>query len=159
MKLIKTCVDFIIINRVFFTTRNTLLLFCLCFSVTTTAQYWHDLKGEWKGQTRSVIVGGDNGHFIDIETNKSTFSEVEITLIWNEQSNGRYIGYHTSGDHEEIIIGVASAYNPKIFHTVDHNGYSMGTIINDNQFELCYTETNSENGKQLASCVIFKRQK
>jgi hypothetical protein len=35
----------------------------------------------------------------------------------------------------------------------------MGTMINDNQFELCYTETNIENGKQLASCVIFERQK
>ena len=159
MKLIKTCKDLIIIDRVLFTTRNTLLLFFFFFSMTITAQDWHDLKGEWKGLTRSVIVGGDNGHFIDIETLKPTFSEVEITLIWNEQSNGRYIGYHSSGDHEEVIIGVASAHNPDIFHTVDHNGYSMGTMINDNQFELCYTETNIENGKQLASCVIFERQK
>ena len=91
MKLIKTCKDLIIIDRVLFTTRNTLLLFCLTFSMTITAQDWHDLKGEWKGLTRSVIVGGDNGHFIDFDSLKPTFSEVEITLIWNKQSNERYI--------------------------------------------------------------------
>ena len=159
MKLIKTCKDLIISNRVLFKTRNTLLLFCLTFSITITAQDWHDLKGEWKGLTRSVIVGGDNGHFNDVESAKPTFLEVELTLIWNEQSKGRYIGYHTSGVHEEIIVGVASAHNPNIFHTVDHNGYSIGTIIDDNHFELCYTETNNENDKQIASCIIFERQK
>ena len=39
-----------------------------------------------------------------------------------------------------VKVGVTSAHNLNIFHTADHNGYSMATIIDNNHFEQCYTE-------------------
>lgn len=58
-----------------------------------------------------------------------------------------------------VKVGVASVHKSNIFHTADHNEYSMATIIDNNHFELFYTEKKVENGKQLVSYVISERKK
>ena len=135
-----------------------LLAIGLCsLTATSMASDWPDLLGTWTGTTRSVIIG-DGGHFSGGENSQNAeFHEIELTIQWTNQQDGRYIGSITSPKHSEPKLGVVSRDHKTIF-TVDTDGQSVGELIDDNHFELCYMQTSSEDSMMVASCVIFERQ-
>lgn len=128
----------------------------LAFSLPAAAQEWPDLLGTWKGTSRSV-VSGVGGHFTGDHGNTPRFAEVELTIEWTEQNAGRYVGTVTSGSHTEGKLGVMSADGTTLL-TVDHDGQSVGRIIDGNSFELCYAQTSHSDEQMVVSCVTFERQ-
>lgn len=136
--------------------RIATFLVVFAFSFPAIAQEWPDLLGTWKGTSRSV-VSGVGGHFGGEHDDKPRFAEVELTIEWTEQNEGRYIGTLTSGSHTEGKLGVVSADGTSLV-TVDHDGQSVGRIIDGNSFELCYAQTSHSDEQMVVSCVIFNRQ-
>lgn len=136
--------------------RTLALVVGVLFVFPAAAQEWPDLLGVWKGKTRSVLAGA-GGHFADTNTSDAHFREVELTVEWTEQSDGRFIGTITSANHTERKIGVISS-DGKTLYTVDHDGQSAGRLIDENHFELCYMQSSSGDSQMVASCVTFERQ-
>lgn len=120
------------------------------------AQDWPSLVGEWKGTTRTVTIGA-GGHFADSQPEAAQFREVELTIEWKEENNGRYVGTITSANHTENKLGIMSSDGVS-FYTVDEDGHSAGRLIDADHFELCYMQTSSTDSQMVASCVTFERQ-
>jgi len=115
-----------------------------------------DLIGTWTGTSRAVVAGS-GGHYGEGGA-ALQFREVELTVEWIEQKDGRYIGTITSAGHTEPKLGVLSS-DGKMFVTADLDGTSVGRIIDDDHFELCYTQTSTGSDHIIASCVDFERVK
>lgn len=136
--------------------RIAFIVLALAFASPAAAQQWPDLLGTWKGTSRSV-VSGVGGHFTGEHDDKPRFAEVELTIEWTAQDQGRYIGTITSNNHTEGKLGVISADGTSLL-TVDHDGQSVGRLIDENAFELCYAQTSHSDEQMVVSCVTFIRQ-
>lgn len=116
---------------------------------------WPDLLGTWTGTSRAVVLG-DGGHY-GADSGKARFVEADLTIEWTEQKDGRYIGTIASPARTEPKLAVLSADGTSFF-TVDTDGSSVGRLIDDDHFELCYQQTSAGDSLMTASCVIFERQ-
>jgi hypothetical protein len=136
--------------------RVIVFLISILITLPASAHEWPDLLGVWKGTTRTVLAGA-GGHFSDSVTSDAHFREVELTVEWIEEDDGRYIGTVTSANHTERKLGVMSS-DGNSFYTVDHDGHSAGRLIDENHFELCYLQSSFQDEQMVASCVTFERQ-
>ncbi|GJL71203.1 MAG: hypothetical protein NMNS01_04020 [Nitrosomonas sp.] len=136
--------------------RVIVLLISTLLALPASAHEWPDLLGVWKGTTRTVIAGV-GGHFSDSVTSEAHFREVELTIEWIEEDDGRYIGTVTSANHTERKLGVMSS-DGNSFYTVDNDGHSTGRLIDEDHFELCYLQSSFQDEQMVASCVTFERQ-
>ena len=132
--------------------RSTLLSAMLMTAIAAPAlaQDWPDLVGTWKGTTRAVVANA-GGHYA------GTFATAELTIEWTAADNGRYIGTISSPQHTERVLAVASSDGQSIF-TVDTDGLTIGRLIDQDRFELCYLQSSSGDTQMAASCVEFERQ-
>jgi hypothetical protein len=132
------------------------LLACCLMACPAFAESWPSMVGTWSGTSRSVVIGS-GGHFEGTERPEASFREIDFTIVWMSQDDGRLAGTITSNTHTESIIGVASSDGTALY-TVDHDGHSSGHFIDADHFELCYTQTDIEHRQMVASCVTFARQ-
>jgi len=86
------------------------------------------------------------------------FREVKLTVEWTEQKDGRLIGTITSPNQTEPKLAVL-ARDGKTLFAADTNGTSVGTIVEADTFELCYTQSSSADSQIVVSCVEFERVK
>ena len=133
----------------------TIALGLLMTGATSTnilaADEWPDLLGQWSGESRAVVsAGGD--HYETQEHTDPVFVSQTLMIEWTEQEDGRLIGVITSEQHSEPKMAVIGS-DRKSLSTVDANGSSTGSILDDDSFELCYTQT----GPAVVSCVVFTR--
>jgi len=132
----------------------------ILIATPAAAQEWPDLIGVWKGTSRAV-VGKASGHYGNVgdvaagEVGK--FVSAELTIEWVKQDDGRYIGSITSASHTEPKLGIVSGDGKSLF-TVDSDGHSVGRLIDNDHFELCYMQTSEGDEQMVASCVVFERQ-
>jgi len=117
---------------------------------------WPDLLGTWTGTSRAVVLG-DGGHYAG-EAGNPRFVEAELTIEWTDQRDGRYIGTISSAAHTEPKLAVLSA-DLETLITVDEDGSSIGRLIDDDRFELCYHQSSAGHTQMTASCVVFERQR
>ncbi len=139
--------------------RATLLSALLATAVTVpaVAQDWPDLVGTWKGTTRAVVANA-GGHYADAGSDDAgTFATAELTIEWTEADNGRYIGTISSPQYTERVLAVVSSDGQSIF-TVDSDGLTIGRLMDEDRFELCYLQSSSADTQMAASCVEFERQ-
>ena len=115
-----------------------------------------DMIGKWAGTSRAVVYG-TGGHYGDGEA-APHFKEVALTIEWTEQKNDRLIGTITSPVSTEPKLAVLSS-DGKTLITGDSDGSSIGRLIDDDHFELCYTQTSVADDQIVVSCVDFERVK
>ncbi len=115
-----------------------------------------DLIGKWAGTSRAVVYGS-GGHYGEGEA-APQFKEVALTIEWTEQKDGRLIGTITSPASTEPKLAVLSS-DGKTLVTGDTDGSSIGRLIDDDHFELCYTQTSVADDQIVVSCVDFERVK
>ncbi len=123
-------------------------------SVPASASEIPDLLGTWQGTSRAVTAGA-GGHYADGEATPG-FRAAELTIEWTDQDDGRLIGTITSAGHSEMKIGVVSSSGETLV-TADEDGSSIGRIVDENHFELCYTQSSAGDQQLVASCVDFER--
>ena len=125
---------------------------------TSTAVFPQDavssLRGTWKGESETIILGGGNAHHTAPVTPTPRLNSVPFTLIVDKQDGRRFSGTFSSTFGSETVIGVISR-SGTIF-IVDDDGYTVATMLAPNRLELCYLLQSSSS--RIASCTELTKQ-
>jgi hypothetical protein len=113
-----------------------------------------DLRGTWKGESESLVLGGGNPHHPSTQANEPQLRSVPFTLTIDKQDGRRFSGTFSSPRSSEKVIAVISR-NGTIF-LADDEGYTNGTILAPNRMELCYLHVSSVS--RIASCAELTKQ-
>ena len=113
-----------------------------------------DVRGTWKGESESLVLGGGNPHHPAAQANEPELRSVPFTLTVDKQDGRRFSGTFSSPRTNEKIIGVVSRSNTII--VVDDDGYTVGTVLAPNRMELCYLHVSS--AARVASCAELTKQ-
>jgi hypothetical protein len=113
-----------------------------------------DLRGIWKGESESIIVGGGNPHHAPGQADEPQLRSVPFTLTVDKQDGRRFSGTFSSARSSEKIVAVISRKGT-IF-LADDEGYTNGTMLAPNQMELCYLHVSSAS--RIASCLELTKQ-
>ena len=112
-----------------------------------------DLRGTWKGDSESIVLGG-NPHHAKTPANEPQLRSTAFTLVIDKQDGRRFSGTFSSARGKEKVVAVVSR-NGTIF-LADDDGYTTGTILAPNRMELCYLRTSS--AARIASCTELTKQ-
>jgi hypothetical protein len=121
--------------------------------VPATAQTVPDLRGTWKGDSESIVLGG-GGHHPGTQRTEPRLSSVPFTLVIDKQDGRRFSGTFSSPRHSETVIAVISR-SGTIF-MADDDGYTAGTMLAPNRMELCYLHLSP--AARMASCAELTKQ-
>ena len=114
-----------------------------------------DLRGTWKGQSESVVLGGASPHHAPTTgAAEPRFTTVPFTLVIDKQNGRRFSGTFSSTRSTEPVIAVLS--RPGTIYMVDDDGYTWGTLLAPNRMELCYLQLSP--GVRVASCTELTKQ-
>ena len=114
-----------------------------------------DLRGTWKGESESIVLGGANPHHSTPSPPAGArLSAVAFTMTIDKQDGRRFSGTFSSARGNDPIIAVISRSNT-IF-MVDDDGYTVGTLLAPNRMELCYMHQST--GARVASCTEMTKQ-
>jgi hypothetical protein len=113
-----------------------------------------DLRGTWKGESESLVLGGGNPHHPAAQANEPELRSVSFTLTVDKQDGRRFSGTFSSPRSSEKVIAVISR-GGTIF-LADDEGYTHGTMLAPNRMELCYLHVSS--AARVASCAELTKQ-
>jgi hypothetical protein len=113
-----------------------------------------DLRGTWKGESESIVLGGDNPHHPNAPPSQPRLSSVPFTLVVDKQDGRRFSGTFSSPRHTETVIATI-ARNGTIL-LIDDDGYTLGTVLAPNRIELCYMLQSPKS--RVASCTELTKQ-
>jgi hypothetical protein len=113
-----------------------------------------DLRGTWKGDSETIILGAGNPHHAAPPSAEPRFSMVAFTMTVDKQDGRRFSGTFSSARGNDKFVAVISR-NSTIF-LVDDDGYTVGTMLAPNRMELCYMHLSQAT--RLASCSEMTKQ-
>jgi hypothetical protein len=112
-----------------------------------------DLRGTWKGESESIVLGGGNPHHPAAQ-DEPQLRSVTFTLTIDKQDGRRFSGTFSSARSSEKIVAVISRNGTILL--VDDEGYTYGTMLAPNRMELCYLHVSSAS--RIASCTELTKQ-
>jgi hypothetical protein len=113
-----------------------------------------DLRGTWKGESESLVLGGGNDHHPGTLPGEPQLRSVPFTLTVDKQDGRRFSGTFSSPRSSEKILAVISRNGTILL--VDSEGYTLGTILAPNRLELCYMHVSV--AARIASCTELTKQ-
>jgi hypothetical protein len=113
-----------------------------------------DLRGTWKGQSESIVLGHGNSHHDASVTDKPRLSSIPFTMTIDMQDGRRFSGTFASARATDPIIAVISQTG--VIHMVDEDGWTSGTMLAPNRMELCYMARSATD--RVASCTVMTKQ-
>jgi hypothetical protein len=113
-----------------------------------------DLRGTWKGESESIVLGGGNPHHPATQPNEPQLRSVPFTLTIDKQDGRRFSGTFSSARSSEKVIAVISRGGAILL--ADDEGYTHGTMLAATRMELCYLHVSSAT--RIASCVELTKQ-
>ncbi len=113
-----------------------------------------DLRGTWKGESESLVLGGGNPHHPSTQANEPQLRSVPFTLTIDKQDGRRFSGTFSSARSSEQVVAVISRSGTILL--ADDEGYTNGTMLAPNRMELCYLHVSSVS--RIASCVELTKQ-
>jgi len=113
-----------------------------------------DLRGTWKGDSETIVLGGGNPHHPAGQANQPELRTVQFTLTVDKQDGRRFSGTFSSARSSEKVIAVISRGGTIIM--ADDEGYTHGTLLAPNRLELCYLHVSS--AARVASCTELTKQ-
>jgi hypothetical protein len=113
-----------------------------------------DLRGTWKGESESLILGGGNPHHPPAQANAPELRSVPFTLTIDRQDGRRFSGTFSSPRSSEKVIAVI--FRGGTIFMADDEGYTNGTLLAPNRMELCYLHVSS--AARVASCAELTKQ-
>jgi hypothetical protein len=131
-----------------------LTLAAFATSAPAAAQTIPDLRGTWKGDSESIVLGGGNIHHTPAQSSEPEFRSLPFTLTVEKQDGRRFSGTFASPRSSSKAVAVIARSGA--IYLVDAEGYTHGTLIAPNQMELCYLKQSPE--ARVASCVLLTKQ-
>src|SRR4051794_24196254 len=113
-----------------------------------------DLRGTWKGESETIILGAGNPHHAAPHATEPLLSSVPFTLTIDKQEGRRFSGTFSSASGTETVIAVISQSGT--IYMVDDDGYSLVTMLAPNRLESCYLLQSPTS--RVASCTEFTKQ-
>ena len=113
-----------------------------------------DLRGTWKGQSESIVMGAGNSHHAGAPGSPVHLSSVAFTMTIDMQDGRRFSGTFASSKASETIIGVISRTGA--IYIADDDGDTTATLLAPDRLELCYLNQPGKN--RVASCTEFTKQ-
>ena len=113
-----------------------------------------DLRGTWKGESETIILGGGNPHHAKTPSGGPRLNTVAFTLTIDKQDGRRISGTFSSASGSETVIAVVSRTGA--IYLVDDDGYTVGTMLAPNRMELCYMLQSP--AARVASCIELTKQ-
>ena len=133
----------------------TLMLATLTIGPAAVAQTEiPDLRGTWKGDSESIVMGGGNPHHAAPHSAAPRLNTIAFTLTVDKQDGRRFSGMFSSARGNDPIIGVIS-HRGTIF-VVDDDGYTVGTVLAPNRVEFCYMMLSPAT--RIASCTELTKE-
>ena len=130
-------------------------LIALATATTAAAQSAvPDLRGTWKGESESIVLGGGNAHHAVTSANEPELRSVAFTLTIDKQDGRRFSGTFSSPRGGSKVVAVMSR-GGTIF-LADAEGFSNGTMLAPDRMELCYLKHGPD--ARIASCVELTKQ-
>ena len=111
-----------------------------------------DLRGTWKGESESIVLGGGNAHHA--VTSAREPDSVAFTLTIDKQDGRRFSGTFSSPRGGSKVVAIMSR-GGTIF-LADAEGFSNGTMLAPDRMELCYLKHGSD--ARIASCLELTKQ-
>jgi hypothetical protein len=113
-----------------------------------------DLRGTWKGESETVVVGAGNTHHPATAAEEPELRSVAFTLTIDKQEGRRLSGIFSSPRGSYRVVAVVSRTGT-IF-LADVEGYSSATMLASDRMELCYLKHSWE--ARVASCTELIKQ-
>jgi hypothetical protein len=113
-----------------------------------------DVRGTWKGESESIVLGRGNEHHAGPRSNKPRLSMIQFTMTIDMQDGRRFSGTFSSAKHSEQVIAVISRAGT--IYMVDDDGWTSGTMLAPDKMELCYMARLSTG--RVASCTEMTKQ-
>jgi hypothetical protein len=113
-----------------------------------------DLRGTWKGDSETIILGAGNPHHAAPLSTEPRLNTVAFTMTVDKQDGRRFSGTFSSTRGNDKFVAVISR-SSTIF-LVDDDGYTVGTMLAPNRMELCYMHLSQAT--RLASCLEMTKQ-
>ena len=113
-----------------------------------------DLRGTWKGNSESIILGAGNPHHAAAPSDQPRLNSVAFTVTIDKQDGRRFSGTFSSPRANDKFVAVISRNNTILL--VDDDGYTVGSILAPNRIELCYMHLSQAT--RLASCAEMTKQ-
>lgn len=113
-----------------------------------------DLRGTWKGESESIVLGAGNPHHRPTQSNEPELRSVPFTVTIDKQDGRRLSGSFSSPRGTTKFVAVISRSGAILL--VDDLGYSHGTVLGTNRLEFCYQHVSA--GSRIASCVELTKQ-
>jgi hypothetical protein len=130
-------------------------LIALATATTAAAQSAvPDLRGTWKGESESIVLGGGNAHHTVTSASEPELRSIAFTLTIDKQDGRRFSGTFSSPRGGSKIVAVMSR-GGTIF-LADAEGFSNGTMLAPDRIELCYLKHGPD--ARIASCVELTKQ-
>jgi hypothetical protein len=115
-----------------------------------------DLRGTWKGESESIVLGAEHPHHPATQSNAPELRSVPFTLIIDTQDGRRFSGTFSSARRTAQVIGVVSRSGQIFLADSESEGQSNGTLLAPNRLELCYLHASSAT--RIASCTELTKQ-
>jgi hypothetical protein len=113
-----------------------------------------DLRGTWKGESESIVMGAGNAHHSAAPSAGPRLNSIAFTMTVDKQDGRRFSGAFTSARENDPIIAVISRTGS--IYMVDDDGYTVGTMLAPNRMELCYMRQSPD--ARVASCTELTKQ-
>ena len=113
-----------------------------------------DLRGTWKGESESIILGAGNPHHAATKPASPRLNNVAFTLTVKQQDGRRFSGTFSSARGGEAVIAVISRTGT--IYMIDDDGYNVGTMLAPNRMEICYLRQSPKS--RIASCTELTKQ-
>jgi hypothetical protein len=131
------------------------IMLVLAIAVPAAAQTIPDLRGTWKGESETIVLGGGNPHHPPGQPSEPQMRSVPFTLTVDKQEGRRFSGTFTSPRSSEKVIAVISRNGAILL--ADDEGYTHGTMLGPDRMELCYLHVSTAS--RIASCTELARQR
>jgi hypothetical protein len=122
-------------------------------AATQTSTTVPDLRGTWKGESQSIVLGG-TAHHPGQQADQPRLTSVAFTLVIDKQDGRRFSGTFSSARHSETVIAVIS--HTGTIYMVDDDGYNVATMLAPDRMEICYLHMSSAS--RIASCTEMAKQ-
>jgi hypothetical protein len=113
-----------------------------------------DLRGTWKGQSESIILGTGNPHHAAPPLAEPRLNSVAFTVTIDKQDGRLFSGTFSSARGSEKFVAAISRNNTILL--VDDDGYTVGTILAPNRMEWCYMHRSQTTS--MVSCTELTKQ-
>ena len=113
-----------------------------------------DLRGTWKGESESIILGTGNPHHAATPSAEPRLNSVAFTVTIDKQDGRRFAGTFSSPRASEKFVAAISRNNTIL--VVDDDGYTVGTILAPNRMEWCYMHRSQTT--RMVSCTELTKQ-